>query len=296
MANENRHSAALEQMARELKNARVKRNMNVEEVSKLVKIHQNHIEKLEEGNFSFLPPIYVFAYIKGYARELGIENEELLEQCRNDLQIPNEPLLKTEIQKEEQDDSQDSGFEKRIFGLSDSRGGIDPKIIMYGAGAVVILLILFFLLRGLFSAPPDGNPASGQMPADSVSETNPDSVSLPPAVTGTDSSAVKNDSLSIKDSDSGKEWMKGVSFRPDPGSPYKKVLIIRVLDAATWVKVIADNGEKEYPGTEFKPGEIHRFEAKQKLWVNIGRPPDVELYLNGEKVPPLSGRTHVFGE
>jgi cytoskeletal protein RodZ len=80
-------SKALELMARELKNVRIKRELSLEDVSQLVKIQKNYLEKIEEGDFSFLPRAYIFTYIKEYAQEMGIHNDETLEQCRKELQM-----------------------------------------------------------------------------------------------------------------------------------------------------------------------------------------------------------------
>jgi cytoskeletal protein RodZ len=80
-------SKALDLMARELKNVRIKRELSLEDVSQLVKIHKNYLEKIEEGDFSFLPRVYIFTYIKEYAQEMGIRNDETLEQCRKELQM-----------------------------------------------------------------------------------------------------------------------------------------------------------------------------------------------------------------
>ena len=80
-------SKALELMARELKNVRIKKELNLEDVGQRVKIKKNYLEKIEAGDFSFLPRVYIFTYIKEYAQEMGINNEEALEQCRKELQM-----------------------------------------------------------------------------------------------------------------------------------------------------------------------------------------------------------------
>ena len=80
-------SQALELMARELKNVRIKRELSLEDVSQRVRIQKNYLEKIEDGGFSFLPKVYIFTYIKEYAQEMGIYNEETLELCRKELQM-----------------------------------------------------------------------------------------------------------------------------------------------------------------------------------------------------------------
>ncbi len=93
MANEVGSGGSLELLTLELKNERVKRQLSIEEIGRLVNISAAHIEKLEEGDFSFLPPLYVFCYLKKYAVELGVGDEELLARCRSELQAPDVPFL-----------------------------------------------------------------------------------------------------------------------------------------------------------------------------------------------------------
>ena len=92
-----------------------------------------------------------------------------------------------------------------------------------------------------------------------------------------------------------KEWFKNVSFLPSSkSSPYRKVLVVRLVDDYSWVKVIADDSAKVYPGGQFKNGQVLRYEARYKFWVNIGRPKYVELYLNGKKIPQSADRTLIL--
>ncbi|NTU57316.1 MAG: helix-turn-helix domain-containing protein [Chlorobiaceae bacterium] len=88
MAEETLGSGSLEQLVRALKNARVERNLSIDEIGRLVKMPSTHIERLEEGDFSFLPPLYVFSFIRKYAAELGIGDEAMFRQCREELGIP----------------------------------------------------------------------------------------------------------------------------------------------------------------------------------------------------------------
>jgi cytoskeletal protein RodZ len=93
MAEEVPSGGLLRQLALALKNERVKRNLSIDDIGSLVNISAAHIEKLETGDFSFLPPLYVFSYLKKYAIELGIGDESLLAQCRKELRIPDLPHL-----------------------------------------------------------------------------------------------------------------------------------------------------------------------------------------------------------
>lgn len=87
MSDEVKTGSSLELLARELVAARKKRTLSVDEVSKMVDIRTVHLEKLERGDFAFLPPLYVFSILRKYAGELSVGTPELLDACRRELQI-----------------------------------------------------------------------------------------------------------------------------------------------------------------------------------------------------------------
>jgi cytoskeletal protein RodZ len=87
---------SLELLIIELKTARLKKSLSVDDVSQLTKIKKDYLEKLENGNFSFLPNSYVYACIKAYVKEMGLGDSESLEKCNKDLQV-HWPLNKVEI-------------------------------------------------------------------------------------------------------------------------------------------------------------------------------------------------------
>ncbi|ACF43929.1 helix-turn-helix domain-containing protein [Pelodictyon phaeoclathratiforme] len=92
------HNDSLEFLVQELKTARLEKNLSIDDVSRLTNIKKNYLENIENGNFSFLPKSYVFACIKSYMKEIGLEGFEALEQCKKDLQL-HKQLNKEEIAK-----------------------------------------------------------------------------------------------------------------------------------------------------------------------------------------------------
>jgi cytoskeletal protein RodZ len=87
MPDETLDRSSLERLVRALKQARVQRTLSVDEIARLIKIRSTHIEKIEAGDFTFLPPLYVHSYLKKYAAELGVGDDALLDSCRNELGI-----------------------------------------------------------------------------------------------------------------------------------------------------------------------------------------------------------------
>ena len=301
MADEVTFGSAGALLVRKLIQARKERELSLEEVSAETRIKKDHLEKIEAGNLKFLPSAYVYAFLKEYAQALDVKDSELIERCRDELSIPTDLRVKQE--NETLEDEQGSGKSERfsgMFGAVAAAGGKVPGAVLVGVVAFIVLVLLavsFFV----FSGPPgneqttlqeESEPAASFVEVQSEPEiAMPDSVALADTLT----KPLENNAPELAVMQ--EEWAKDVSFLPESSaSPYQKILIVHIIKDLSWVKIIADDGDVVYPGGQFKAGEVLRYEAKKKFWVNIGRPPFVELYLNGEKVPPMSKRTIVLGE
>ena len=97
--------------------------------------------------------------------------------------------------------------------------------------------------------------------------------------------------VSVASDQGSKKWKERIALSPQsPSSPYRKVLVVHILGDHSWVKVIADDSSQVYAGGQFIAGQVLRYEARRKFWVNIGRPESVEIFLNGKKLQPSSSR------
>jgi cytoskeleton protein RodZ len=134
-------SKALELMARELKNVRIKRELTLEDVSQLVKIQKNYLEKIEDGDFSFLPRVYIFAYIKEYAQEMGIRNDETLEQCRKELQMYSSVRSNLSVNGVSTSSAVNSAVDENLKGIK-----WPPVSTMVKIGVVFLVVALLVLL------------------------------------------------------------------------------------------------------------------------------------------------------
>ena len=66
----------LDQFAEELKNAREKSGVTLQQMAAKTRIDIKFLEAIDQGNFSFLPELYVKAFLKEYAKTIGINEEE----------------------------------------------------------------------------------------------------------------------------------------------------------------------------------------------------------------------------
>jgi cytoskeletal protein RodZ len=69
-----------DKLAEELKAARLKNDLSLKQLSARTRIDIKFLEAIEEGNFSFLPEIYVKAFIKEYASVVGLNSDIILKK------------------------------------------------------------------------------------------------------------------------------------------------------------------------------------------------------------------------
>ena len=69
-----------DKIAEELKEARTKSNLTLKQLAAKTRIDLKFLEAMEEGNFSFLPDLYVKAFLKEYAMSTGLNPEIILKK------------------------------------------------------------------------------------------------------------------------------------------------------------------------------------------------------------------------
>lgn len=69
-----------ESFSAELKQAREALNISPEQLANKIKIDLKFLEAMEKGDFTFLPEIYVRAFLKEYARTVGLDENKILKK------------------------------------------------------------------------------------------------------------------------------------------------------------------------------------------------------------------------
>jgi transcriptional regulator with XRE-family HTH domain len=67
-------------LANELKTAREKNSMTLAQVANKSKIDIKFLEAIEQGDFAFLPDLYVRAFIKNFARTVGLDENKIIKK------------------------------------------------------------------------------------------------------------------------------------------------------------------------------------------------------------------------
>ena len=61
----------LNKFSEELKEARIKNGLTLQQIAAKTRIDLKFLENLENGNFAFLPELYIKAFIREYAKLVG---------------------------------------------------------------------------------------------------------------------------------------------------------------------------------------------------------------------------------
>ena len=71
------------QIGAALNAARLERGLQINEVAHLLRISKGYLKNLEAGEFDQLPgPTYVSGYLRAYAREIGLDSQEITQRYR----------------------------------------------------------------------------------------------------------------------------------------------------------------------------------------------------------------------
>ncbi|MFQ5628206.1 MAG: helix-turn-helix domain-containing protein, partial [bacterium] len=69
-----------EQIGSEIAAARIEKNISIEALAETTRISAEYLQKIEQGEFDFLPRPYVIAYIKTYAEKIGLSGDALIKK------------------------------------------------------------------------------------------------------------------------------------------------------------------------------------------------------------------------
>ena len=144
----------------DLKNYRLKQNITLEEIADRTKININTLKSFEEGDFGILPTTYVRLFLKAYAKEIGMTEEEVLRNYENEVQFAGQ--AEAQVRKETARRAEQPSYaaststdntQQRIL-LNNPHKPVTKKIII--SGIVFVVIIIF----GKLAMDPSNQPIS----------------------------------------------------------------------------------------------------------------------------------------
>lgn len=149
----------LDRFAEQLKRARLKKGVSLQQMAARTRIDFKFLEAIDNGNFSFLPDLYVKAFIKQYAKAVDLDEQETIKKFEDAAAgkfiEDDEPKSLLEQKIEISIAHPDSEKEKQtpfFDGVAPAPGPtaktgwmkLNPRILIYAAGIILAGVIVFF--------------------------------------------------------------------------------------------------------------------------------------------------------
>ncbi|KAF0820449.1 MULTISPECIES: helix-turn-helix domain-containing protein [unclassified Cytobacillus] len=278
------------ELGNRLKEARLAKDMSLDDLQKVTKIQKRYLVGIEEGDYSMMPgKFYVRAFIKQYAEAVGIEPEEIFEQYKNDIpaqmndDIP-EKLSRVQSRKDL------SGRTSKLFDIL-------PKILI-GVFIVGLIAVLYNFLGAKDQADKE------EKPSDLTDEQTVIEESENLAENKKDESAEKKEESADKDANDVNEKDKDQETEEAPkqevavvqSSGNETVYELKNADkfelevlstGETWVNIKNGKGDSLFQGMLTADGTKSQkvdFSKETEASIVVGNSTQTEIYVNGEKI------------
>jgi cytoskeleton protein RodZ len=267
--------AAFRDVGQILAEARQEKNLTIKQVAAEIHIRQQYLIDIEEGQLSDLPgPVYIFGFIRTYARLLDLDGKELIRRISTlpDLPTYERSQVQVPLRSEEEPNF--------------------PVLIVSG------VLIFLMAIGGYFFLKP-----ATQSPLPNVHETvtadlaiqpkeGPSSPRTEEGALETSPSALPGgvSQISPPDEPSGVS-APSVAKEETPNPLLQKKMMLKAKEPS-WIEVRDESGHVLFMKV-LKSGEEYVVPEKPGVTINTGNAGGIDIFIGDTKLPPLGARGDV---
>lgn len=283
------------ELGNRLKEARLAKDMSLDDLQKVTKIQKRYLIGIEEGDYSMMPgKFYIRAFIKQYAEAVGIEPEEIFEQYKDDIpaavndDIP-EKLSRVQSRKDL------SGKTSKVFDIL-------PKILI-GVFIIGLIAVLYNFLGAKDQTEDAEKPADLTEGQTVIEESEGLSEGKDAEEDGSNEPAGDQEESSgenggadenAEDQEAEEEAKQEIAVVQSSGKNTvyelknaEKFELEVVSTGETWVNIQNGKGYSFFQGmltTAGKKSEKIDFSKETEASIVVGNSTQTELYVNGEKI------------
>ena len=252
------------EFGKKLKKLRLSKKIDLNKIAEHTKININYLKNIEEGEFNFLPELYVKSFLKIYLQQLGEDVEGLLDEYHLIKVEKSEEELNVTIVTDEdlKNIKKPSHFRNQVSTIIEK---IKPylrqmNVIWLVVGTIIIFLVIYSLVKGDKNQQIITAGSTGQAFIEPVRST-----------TDTLSSSLYVNNIFNKNSDLNLE--------------------LKALER-TWLQISVDDSFAR--DHIFDSGMSYAWQAYDKFRLRIGNAAGVRLFLNGKDLGSLGGSGEVI--
>ena len=140
----------MKEIGEKLKESRENMGVSINEVAEDLNVSIKQIEDIENGNMEAFKDIFYLKYfIRDYAKYLGLNKEDLVDEFNEYLFDYTSKLSLEEIKKAQKEERKDK-IEKKIkspYTIERKSGFYIPPIIIYSLIGILIMILLFLIIN-----------------------------------------------------------------------------------------------------------------------------------------------------
>lgn len=144
----------LASLGQELKTAREKSGLSIDQLSVKIKIDKKFAQEMEQGNFDFLPELYVKAFLREFASIVGLDVEEIMKKYLAGKQGKTlEELQKEELADDQKKQSKQEDKQKKKIIIEESDYGqpteeLNQKGFFSGGRTTILIIAVLIIVAG----------------------------------------------------------------------------------------------------------------------------------------------------
>ncbi|MED1469498.1 helix-turn-helix domain-containing protein [Bacillus salipaludis] len=276
------------ELGNRLKEARLAKNLSLDDVQAITKIQKRYLIGIEEGNYTSMPGnFYVRAFIKQYAEALQLNPDEIFETYKSDIPITHNEEITDQLSRVKSRKAISEGNSKFFDVL--------PKILIGVFVIGVAGLVYYFLLSHASS---DSNESVNKVndqakieKSQNLEEAKATETKSSKATKVKNSANEKKNSVDTSAETVSKQDLKVVQSS-GPNTTFKlsntdKFKVKLVSKGQTWVNIKNGKGYSFFQGmltTDGTNSKTVDLSKENQAVIVVGRTLDTEIYVNDQKL------------
>jgi len=267
----------MKEIGTKIQQARLEKGIQLDEIVHHTHIQLGHLQKIENGQFDFLPRPYVAAFIKTFAQYVGLNGESLIQRWREQEAAEAEARR---LQQQTQEAARPKELERSLTApviklkpksLATPEATAIPLPVPYlkeigiALGIILVMAALVFLMSG----DSDNEPEQTQQPADNGAQT----------VKAEDPKQMTERAFE----EISQQAQQTAEVKPEPPTPTATNLTLQAqFENQTSMLVVTDG--RDTTSTIYKAGATQTYQAKEKFNLRIRTGGSVTLLLAGKNL------------
>ncbi|SJZ31502.1 helix-turn-helix domain-containing protein [Selenihalanaerobacter shriftii] len=262
----------MKEIGQKIKEARLAKEIDIEEVQQETKVRSKYLKAIEEGNFNIIPQeVFLKGFLRVYANHVGLDGSQILKDY-NHLKA----LQKKELDKLNEEENQKISLMEKVQNRVKNNW---TRVVTATAITVLVLLIVFGLYRSR---------ALVKL-AKEVRKINENPVKKEKLVLNEEDVKVKKDKISSAQKETNSNETNQIN--QSQSLAQKLNVTIEALESS-WVKVVIDG--KVVCEKILNSGEKKSWHADQRMKVLTANAAGVKVISNGKIFGPFGQQGEVI--